>query len=188
MSFNERRQPLDLAPEMASLDCGSLNFGDGIFINDLPLMRKFAGEMAEKGIVPELECFEPGHVENALRLHRDGLLPGHLHFNLVFGVPGAMTYTPESLMFMKSLLPAGATWTATGIGRHQLPAAAQAMLAGGNVRVGFEDNVYYSKGIPADSNAQLVERVIRIAGELGRETATPDEARAMLGLPGREAT
>jgi 3-keto-5-aminohexanoate cleavage enzyme len=182
MSAEERIQPVSLKPEMASLDCGTLNFGNEIFVNDAPLIRKFAGRMRAAGTVPELECFEAGHVATALKLAAEGLLSDHLHFNLVFGVPGAMPYSAGNLLFMAGLLPQGASWTASALGRHQLHAAVQAMLLGGHARVGFEDNIYYSKGILADSNAQLVARVARIAGELGRSLASPDQARDILGI------
>ena len=182
MSGSERIQPLQLNPEMASLDCGSLNFGDGIFVNDLPMMRSFAAEMKDRGVLPELECFEPGHIANALRLAKEGLLPGRLHFNIVLGVPGAMPASTKNLIFMTGLLPPGASWTASGVGRHQLPAAVTAVIEGGHARVGFEDNIYYKHGVPAASNAQLVARVARIAAELGRDIASPDEAREILGI------
>lgn len=182
MSADERLQPVDLDPEMATLDCGTLNFGDTIFVNDLPLMRHFAGVMADRGIVPELECFEPGHVANAMQLHTEGLLPERLHFDLVLGVPGAMPAGVRSLQFMVDQLPPGATWTVAGVGRHQLPMAMHALAMGGHVRVGFEDNIYYRKGELATSNAQLVRRIARLAGELDRRVATPEQTRKMLGI------
>lgn len=182
MCWQERIQPTELNPEMASLDCGTLNFGETIFVNDLPLMRNFARTMVERNILPELECFEPGHIENALQLFKEGLLPGHLHFNLVLGVPGALSACIKHLVFMRELLPAGATWTGTGIGRNQLPIALHTMLMGGHVRVGFEDSIYYTKGVLAQSNAQLVKRIVRMAREIDRPVATPDQAREILGI------
>lgn len=182
MSWQERIQPVYLKPEMATLDCGTVNFGDEIFVNDLPLMRNFAREMQKYNILPELECFEPGHIYNALQLKKEGLLEGHLHFDLVLGVPGAIKASIKNLLFMVELLPPEATWTVAGIGRHQLPMATHAILMGGHVRVGFEDNIYYTRGVLAESNAQLVARIVRLAGELGREIATPDETRRILGL------
>lgn len=186
MTWQERIQPVQLNPEMATLDCGTVNFGDEIFINDLPLMRNFAREMKSRTILPELECFEPGHISNALRLKKEGLLPDHLHFDIVLGVPGAMEASVKNLLYMTELLPPGSTWTAAGIGRHQLPIAMHTMAMGGHVRVGFEDNIFYKKGILADGNAQLVERIIRLAGELGREIASPDEARKILQMGDRK--
>ena len=180
--WQERIQPVYLEPEMATLDCGTTNFGDEVFVNDMPLMRNFAKEMKEIGIVPELECFEVGHIYNALQLNKEGLLPQHLHFDLVLGVPGAAPASVENLVHMVNQLPEEATWTVAGIGRHELTMAYHALAMGGHVRVGFEDNVYYSKGVLAESNAQLVERIVRLADELGREVATPDDAREMLGI------
>lgn len=182
MTWQERIQPIYLNPEMATLDCGTTNFGDDIFVNDLPLMRNFAREMKELNIIPELECFEAGHIYNALILYEEGLLPEHLHFDIVLGVPGAMKASLKNLLYMVELLPRNSSWTVAGIGRHQLPLATHAILMGGHVRVGFEDNIYYKRGELAVSNAQLVSRISRLAGELGREIATPDETREILGI------
>ena len=182
MSWEERIQPVYLNPEMATLDCGTINFGDEIFVNDLPLMRRFAKEMKDRNILPELECFDAGNIYNALQLEREGLLPEHLHFDIVLGIPGALAASIKNLLFMVELLPDGATWTAAGIGRWQLPVAIHTILMGGHVRVGFEDNVYYWKGEPAESNAQLVSRVVRIAEEAGRGIASPSEAREILDI------
>lgn len=182
MTWQERIQPVYLHPEMATLDCGTTNFGDDIFVNDLPLMRNFAREMQKLNILPELECFEPGHIYNALQLKKEGLLTGHLHFDLVLGVPGATKASLKNLLFMVELLPAEATWTVAGVGRHQLPLAVHSILMGGHVRVGFEDNIYYTRGVLAESNAQLAARIVRLAKELGRQVATPAEAREILEL------
>lgn len=182
MSWQERIQPVYLEPEMATLDCGTTNFGRDIFVNDLDLMENFATEMKKLGILPELECFEAGHIYNALYLQEQGLLPGHLHFDLVLGVPGAMKATVENLNYLVGLLPDNATWTAAGVGRHQLPMANLAILMGGHARVGFEDNIFYTEGELAESNAQLVARIVRLAQELGREVATPNEARKILEI------
>jgi 3-keto-5-aminohexanoate cleavage enzyme len=182
MSWEERIQPVGLNPEMATLDCGTVNFGNDIFVNDLPLMRKFAEEMKKRNILPELECFDAGNINNALQLKKEGLLPEHLHFDLVLGVPGALPGSLKNLLFLVELLPPGATWTAAGIGRWQLPIAVHSILMGGHTRVGFEDNIYYKKGVLAKSNAQLVSRVVRIANETDREIASPSEAREILYL------
>ena len=182
MSLKERIQPVSLNPEMATLDCGTINFGDEIFVNDLPLMRRFAKEMKDRSILPELECFDAGNIYNALQLESEGLLPEHLHFDIVLGIPGALAASVKNLLFMVELLPDRATWTAAGIGRWQLPVAIHAILMGGHVRVGFEDNIYYSKGEPAESNAQLVSRVVRIAEETGRDIASPAETREILDI------
>lgn len=178
----ERIQCLDAEPEMATLSAGSCNFGDDVFMNSPSFMELLAMSMKEKGIKPEIEVFEPGMIENALRLVKKGLLELPLHFDFVLGVPGAMTGNIEDLVFLVNKLPEGCTWSVAGIGRYELPLAVHAIVMGGHVRVGFEDNIYYRKGELATSNAQLVERIVRIAHEVGREIATPDEARKILGI------
>lgn len=183
MDAEERIDALKINPEMASLDCGTINFGDEIFVNSLSLMRRFAREMQEREVMPELECFETGHIHNALQLEKEGLLPDHLHFDLVMGVPGGIPASARSLLFLLEQLPEEATWTVAGIGRHELPLAYHALALGGHVRVGLEDNIYYRKGELAESNAQLVARIRRLAGEMDRDAASPDEAREILGLP-----
>jgi 3-keto-5-aminohexanoate cleavage enzyme len=183
MSIEERMQPLFVGPEMATLTTGTVNFGDGVFMNSATHMRRLARIMQEQGVGPEFEIFEAGMIKNALQLVREGLVSGHLHFDFVLGVPGAMPASIEHLVFLRQQIPQEATWTVAGIGRHQLPLAVHALLMGGHVRVGFEDNIYYHKGILADSNAQLVERIKRIAREVGRDVATAAEAREILHLP-----
>lgn len=178
----QRLQPVELSPEMATLSAGTCNFGDEVFMNSEEYMEKFAKRMQELGVKPEIEVFERGMIENAKRLVKKGLVDGNLHFDFVLGIPGACPGTPEDLMFMVNKIPEGSTWTVAGIGRTETPLAAMGIVMGGHVRVGFEDNVYYSKGRKATSNAELVERIARIANELGREVATPDEAREILGL------
>ncbi|WP_126426923.1 3-keto-5-aminohexanoate cleavage protein [Brevibacillus marinus] len=182
-TFEERMQPLLLNPEMATFDAGTCNFGDGVFMNPPAFLEKLAKEMLARKIKPEIEVFERGMIENALRLVRAGLLQEPLHFDLVLGVPGAMPGGIENLLYLVSCLPPGSTWTVAGIGRWQLPLAVHAIAMGGHVRIGFEDNIYYQKGVLATSNAQLAERIVRIAQEVGREIATPDEAREILGIP-----
>lgn len=170
-------------PEMATLDCGTCNFGDEIFDNTMPTMRAFGKRMIEKGIKPEYECFEMGHLDTILTMARKGEVPGApMQFNFVLGVPGCTPATVSNLAWMVNQIPAGSTWTVTGVGRSAFPMAAAAIAMGGNVRVGFEDNIYLSKGVKASSNGELVAKVVRIAKELGREIATSDEARAILGL------
>lgn len=170
-------------PEMATLDCGTCNFGDDIFDNTMPTMRAFGKRMIEKGIKPEYECFEMGHLDTILTMARKGEVPGDpMQFNFVLGVPGCTPATVSNLAWMVNQIPAGSTWTVTGVGRSAFPMAAAAIAMGGNVRVGFEDNIYLSKGVKASSNGELVAKVVRIAKELGREIATSDEARVILGL------
>lgn len=178
----QRLQPVDLKPEMATLSAGTCNFGSDVFMNSEEYMIKFATKMQDLGVKPEIEVFERGMIDNAKALAKKGLLDGNIHFDFVLGIPGACPGNPEDLMYMVDKIPAGSTWTVAGIGRFETPLAAMGIVLGGHVRVGFEDNVYYSKGVKAKSNAELVERVARLAKELGREVATPNEAREILGL------
>lgn len=179
---DERLQPVELKPEMATLSAGTCNFGPDVFMNSQEYMEKFAIRMKELGVKPEIEVFERGMIENAKSLVKKGLVDTPLHFDFVLGVPGACPATAEDLMYMVKSIPEGSTWTVAGIGRHELPLATMGIMLGGHVRVGFEDNVYYGRGQLAESNAQLVERIVRIAKELGREIATTDEAREILKI------
>lgn len=184
MSAEERLQPTELFPEMATLDCGTCNFGDDVFENTIPMMREFGKRMLENNIKPEYECFEMGHLDTILRLAQKGQIPGApMQFNFVLGVFGCTPATGENLAWLVRNIPEGSTWTATGIGRYQFPLAMAAIPMGGNVRVGFEDNLYLSKGVLAKSNGELVEKVVRLSRELGREIASPAEARRILSLP-----
>lgn len=170
-------------PEMATLDCGTCNFGDEIFDNTMPTMRAFGKRMMEKGIKPEYECFEMGHLDTILTMARKGEVPGApMQFNFVLGVPGCTPATVDNLCWLVNKIPAGSTWTATGIGRYAFQLAAPAIVMGGNVRVGFEDNLYIERGVLAKSNGELVDKVVRMAKELGRGIATSDEAREILNL------
>lgn len=184
MSAEERLQPTELFPEMATLDCGTCNFGDDVFENTIPMMREFGKRMLENNIKPEYECFEMGHLDTILRLAQKGQVPGApMQFNFVLGVFGCTPATGENLAWLVRNIPEGSTWTATGIGRYQFPLAMAAIPMGGNVRVGFEDNLYLSKGVLAKSNGELVGKVVRLSRELGREIASPAEARRILSLP-----
>lgn len=184
MSDEERLQPVELLPEMASLDCGTLNFGgDEIFVNTENTIKNFGRVMIEKGVKPEIEVFDKGMVDYAIRFSKEGYILEPMHFNFVLGVQ--MAATARDLAFMVDSIPAGSTWTVTGIGRHEMPMAAIGIAMGGHVRVGFEDNVYLERGVLAKSNGELVEKVVRLAKELGREIATPDEAREILGIKRR---
>ena len=183
MTAEERLQPTELYPEMATLDCGTCNFGDDVFENTMPMMREFGKRMLENNIKPEYECFEMGHLDTILAMAKKGQVPGApMQFNFVLGVPGCTPATVQNLCWLVNAIPAGSTWTATGIGRHAFTLAAAAIAMGGNVRVGFEDNLYLEKGVLAKSNGELVAKVARIAKEMGREIATPAEAREILGL------
>lgn len=187
MTPEERLQPTELMPEMATLDCGTCNFGDEVFENTMPTMRAFGKRMIENNIKPEYECFEIGHLDTVLNMAKKGEVPGApMQFNFVLGVPGCTPATVDNLAFLVNKIPAGSTWTVTGVGRFAWTMAAAGIIMGGNVRVGFEDNVYLGKGHKAASNGELVEKVVRLAKELGREIATPDEARAILSMPPRQ--
>ncbi|HEY5670248.1 MAG TPA: 3-keto-5-aminohexanoate cleavage protein [Anaerolineales bacterium] len=187
MSAEERLQPLALQPDMASLTTGTVNFGEEVFYNSLPMIRQFARAMLEKNIRPELEIFDSGMIANALRLFKEGLLLEPLHFNFVLGVPGGAAGTLKNLMHMVESVPPSSTWCASGIGAAQLPLTTMAILLGGHVRVGLEDNIYYRRGELSQGNAPLVARVFRLAGELGRPLATPNEARRILNLEREKA-
>ncbi len=181
MSDEERLQPVELLPEMATLDCGTLNFGgDEIFVNTENTIKNFGKIMIEKGVKPEVEVFDKGMVDYAIKYAKKGYILEPMHFDFVLGVQ--MAATARDLSFMVDSIPKGSTWTVAGVGRHEMPMAAMGIAMGGHVRVGFEDNVYLSKGVLAKSNGELVEKVVRMANELGREIATPNEAREILGL------
>lgn len=181
-SIENRARPLTLKPEMASLNLGTMNFGDDVFFNHPKDIEGLARKMVENGVVPELEIYEAGMLESAFRLRKQKVLPDPLHFQFVLGVPGGMSGDIKNLMHLVSLMKEQGEfhWGVAGVGRFQLPLTAQAILLGGHVRVGFEDNVYYRKGELAKTNAQLVARVARIAQELDRPIATPQVARKLL--------
>lgn len=183
MSDEERLQPLQHKPEMATLTPGTVNFGgDDIFINSETTVKNFATQMNQLGVKPEIEIFDKGMVDTAIRLHKQGFFKAPIHFNFVLGINGGIAPTTRDFAYLMDSLPQGATFTVAGIGRHEFPMATLSIVSGGHVRVGFEDNVYLSKGVLAQSNGELVEKVVRIAGELGREIATPSDARKILGL------
>ena len=177
---DERLAPLSLRPEMASFDCGTINFGDSIFEGDVPFLRRMAAAFAGSGAKPELECFDSGHVGLALQLRDEGLLADPLVVQFVLGVPGTgVPATSEQVEHMRRRLPPDARWSVCALGAAQLPLNAYCILAGGHVRTGLEDNLWLRRGERA-SNEQLVARAVRLAGELEREVATPAEARRIL--------
>lgn len=183
MTSDERLQPLELHPEMATLDCGTVNFGgDEIFVNTETMIREFAQRMKKAGIKPECEVFDKGMIDTVKRLMKKGEIDAPAHFNLVLGVNGGIAGEPRDLLYLVESLPAGSTFTVSGIGRTQLPLNTMAILLGGHVRVGFEDNIYREKGVLAESNGEFVERIAKLSRLLGREVATPEEARRILGL------
>lgn len=183
MTNDERLQPTELCPEMATLDCGTLNFGgDDIFENTENTIKYFGEKMIERGIKPELEVFDKSMIDMALRLGKKGYIKSPMHFDFVMGVNGGITGDLRDFVFLRGSIPADATYTVAGIGRFEFTLAAAAIIDGGHVRVGFEDNTNISKGVMAKSNGELVEKVVRLAKEFGREIASPAEARQILGL------
>ena len=187
MTADERAQPLECVPppDMASLNSGSLNFGDDVFLNPFPMVREFARRMRDKGIGYELECYDVGHVEACLRLAKEGVIEFPAHFDFVLGVPGGIQASEENLRFLIGKLPSGCTFNVAGIGRAQLPMAELSLKLGGHARCGLEDNIYVSKGVLAKGSFELVAKVADLALAAGREPATPAEARRLLRLPGR---
>lgn len=188
MSDEERLQPLGITPrpEFATLDCGTCNFGENdIFVNKDDTIINFARTMQEMGVKPEMECFDKGMLDIALKTAgKAGYLDMPMHFDFVLGVQ--MSAQVRDLSYCVDSLPPGCTWTGCAIGKHQFRIAAASILMGGHVRVGFEDNLYIEKGVLAKSNGEQVEKVVRLAKLLGREIATPDEAREILGIPPRK--
>jgi len=183
MSNDERLQPTELKPEMATLDCGTLNFGgDDVFMNTENTIKYFGERMINLGIKPELEVFDKSMIDMALRLNKNGYIKNPMHFDFVMGVNGGISGEIRDFTFMRGSIPSDATYTVAGVGRYEFPLAMLAILDGGHVRVGFEDNVYLSKGVLAKSNGELVEKVVSLAKEFGREIATPADARRILSI------
>ena len=171
----------ELLPDICTLDVGTFNFGEQIFVNTPAHLRTMAARIRELGVKPELEVFEPGHIMFARRLIDEGLIAEPPMFQLCLGIPHASPATPEVLSVMRGLLPEGARWGAFGISRWEFPVVAQCVSHGGNVRVGLEDNLYLAKGEYA-TNAKLVERAVRIVREVGADIVEPVRAAEILGL------
>jgi 3-keto-5-aminohexanoate cleavage enzyme len=182
MSLDERAGPLGCKPEMATLNCGTVNFGNDVFVNTRPEIRDMAARLKAAGAVAELECYEVGHVEEALRLAEEGVIAAPLHFQFVLGIPGAIGATEANVAYLRSLVPSGATWAVAAVGRHQRPMTEFAIRLGGHARVGLEDNIYLSRGVLSEGSAPLVARAAVYARELGRTVCGPSEARHLLGL------
>ncbi len=183
-ALEQRLAPVQLRPDLCSLDIGSLNFRDRLFANPPDFGEEAARRMQAAGVKPEIEVFDVGHIDQALDLIGRGLIEPPPYFQLCMGVKWGIPATPENLLFMRSKLPADAQWSVLGVGAAQWTMVALGVLLGGHVRVGFEDNLYLRKGVLARNNAEMVEQAVRIAQALQREVATPAEARAMLHLPG----
>jgi 3-keto-5-aminohexanoate cleavage enzyme len=187
MSAGERAQPLDCTPppEMATLNAGSLNFGEDVFLNPFPMVREFARRMREKGVACELECYDVGHVEACLRLAQEGVIELPAHFDFVMGIPGGIGASEENLRFLVAKLPRGCTFNVAGVGRHQLPMAELSLRMGGHARCGLEDNIYLAKGVLAKGSYELVAKVADLARAAEREIASPTQAREILRIPRR---
>lgn len=174
---------IELKPDLASYDCGSMNWmNNSVFLNHPAFLERLGKVMQENGVKPEIEVFDSGMLYNALYYVKKGVLKAPLHFQFVLGAAGGTAATVENLVYLKSLLPAGATWSALGIGRGHLPIMLTALAMGGHIRVGMEDNVVYSKNRLAASNGEFVERTVRIMREVDKLPATPAEAREILSI------
>lgn len=182
LSAAERSVCLRADIEMASLNPGSVNYDKGVYVNSPEDIAYWAQEMHRRRIKPDLAIFEVGMINNSLALAEKGWLEAPFLFSFVLGQVGAMPATPKNLLFLSESVPPGSAWCVAGHGGHDLRMSVLAMNMGGHVRAGFEDNAFYRPGELAKSNAQLIERLVRLAREVGREIATPAEARAMLGL------
>lgn len=172
----------DVDVTMATLNPASMTFANGTFSNPPEFVERLAEAMHERDLHPELEVYDFGHVSLCLDLVGRGLIREPLQFSFVMGVRGGMPGDPALLPQLRAMLPEQAIWQAIGIGRAQLPLSLAALALGGNIRVGFEDNVYFERGQLAESNAQFVERAVALARVAGREVATPDQVRERLGV------
>lgn len=171
-----------LKPEICSLDVATMNFKDSVFLNTPEILREMSDRAKSAGSKPEIEVFDTGQIELAKQLMSEGHIEAPPYFQLCLGISYGARATPEAMIHMRDCLPEGALWSAFGISRYQFPMVAQAVLLGGNVRVGMEDNIYLSKGELAPSNAALVTRAARIIGDLGSQVASASEARDILGI------
>ncbi|MBT3884718.1 MAG: 3-keto-5-aminohexanoate cleavage protein, partial [Rhodospirillaceae bacterium] len=171
-----------LRPEVCSLDVATMNFGANVFLNLPRHLSEMAATIKSSGVTPELECFDAGHIELAKYMIKQGDLEGPGLFQLCLGIPWGAPATVQTMAYMRDQLPDGALWSAFGISRFQMPMVAAAVLLGGQVRVGLEDNLYIEYGVLAPSNAALVEKAANIIRLMGEDIASPDDARAMIGL------
>ncbi|MGJ9457939.1 3-keto-5-aminohexanoate cleavage protein [Oceanobacillus sp. CF4.6] len=178
----ERHRPVgELLPEMCTLDCGSINFGNMIYLSPTDWLEQQAKLIQDSGVKPEMECFDTGHLSYAKHLIDQGLIDGDPMFQFCLGIPWGAEADAETMIYMKNRLPQNATWSAFGIGRMQLPVALQTALLGGNVRVGLEDNLYLEKGVLA-SNEQLVDKTVSMLAQNNIGIMSPAEAREQYGL------
>ncbi|MBV1759100.1 MAG: 3-keto-5-aminohexanoate cleavage protein [Dethiosulfatibacter sp.] len=184
-SIADRVRPFyELKPELASLDAGTMNWAYSVVFENSPEFLNVASQkMIEVGVKPEIEIFDTGMIDNAKHLMKKGLIEDPPYFQFVLGAPGGMPATAKALLFLLESIPANSNWSAFGIGgQGHLDVMFAALALGGNIRVGLEDNVYMSKGVLAKSNAEMVERAVRIVKEFNKLPATPDEAREILKL------
>ncbi|WP_418462729.1 3-keto-5-aminohexanoate cleavage protein [Frisingicoccus sp.] len=173
----------ELLPEICSYDCGTMNWQNRTILENHPRFLETLGKEAQRlDIKPEIEIFDAGMIYTAEHYVKTGILKAPCHFQLILGAAGGVKATVEDLIMLKGRIPEGSTWAAAGIGRGHVPIMMATIAMGGHLRVGLEDNVYYSKGVLAENNAQLVSRAKRLIEEAGYETATPEEARKILGL------
>jgi len=176
-----RVNPVRLLPEMASFTTGSNNLPGIVYANSPEFISYLATVFRDTGVKPEIEVFEAGMINNATFLQKKGLIAAPLHFDFVLGAPGAMPASVKNLVFLSESIPAGSTWTVAGIGKFEISMAVAAIVMGGHVRIGLEDNLKMPGGSPA-SNPRLVEKIVAIAREVGRDIANPAEARKILAL------
>jgi 3-keto-5-aminohexanoate cleavage enzyme len=182
MSVDERLGSLVDGAEMGTLNLGTMNFGDDVFVNARPDIVRIAARLRERGLVPECEVYDAGMLETLRFLLEKGHLAAPYHVQLVLGVPGGMGASERNVRFLLDGLPEPAHWSVAGVGRHQLPMAEVALRLGGHVRVGLEDNLFVSKGVLARGSDELVSLAVNLAAKAGRTPATPDEARRLLGI------
>ena len=180
--IEERLEPVTLKPEICSLDVGSLNFGDRMFLNPPEWGRAAAQRMREQGVKPEIEVFDAGHIRQAIHLISEGLFEDPPYIQLCMGAGWGIEATPDNMLFMKNLLPPDIPWSVMGVGRTQLPMITMGIILGGHIRVGFEDNIYLRRGVLLKSNAQMVEVAVNLVQQLQGEVATPSDAREILGI------
>jgi 3-keto-5-aminohexanoate cleavage enzyme len=193
MSVAERAGPLGVtgadAPEMATLNVGTINFGEDVFMNKAADTAEMARRIAAHGAMPEIEIYDAGHLDIAADLLKQGLIQPPLHLQFVLGVKGALSASERNLEYLveraEALLPEGTSWGVAGIGRHQLPMVELAAMMGGNARVGLEDNIYLDKGVLAEGSAPLVARAVELCERHGRKVASVEDARQLLGLASR---
>jgi len=184
LTVEDRLKPVEeLKPDSASLNAGSMNFGRKLFPNTPDTMELYARRMKELKVMPEFEIYDLSMIQNVdFWIRQAGILDPPYQMSFVLGVMGGIPATFKNLLALKESLPSGTTWQAIGIGRHQIPMGIMGVLLGGSLRVGFEDNLYLSKGVLAKSNAELVAKAVRIIRELGHEVAGVEEARQILPL------